>query len=67
MEFEYAANKSGMVVAYKWIDRLITEEFKLGKPSEVIPPFPITFAYNRKIEINLKKIEDLKKINSIRS
>lgn len=60
MEFEYAANNSGTAVAYKWIDGLIKEEFKLGKPSGVTPLLPTTSAYSGKIEINYKKLKMLK-------
>jgi len=62
MEFEYAVNKPGMVVAYKWIDGLIKEEFKLGKPSGVTPLLPTISAYSRQISINYKKIADIKKL-----
>lgn len=60
MEFEYAANKPGRVVAYKWIDGPIKEEFKLGKPSGVTPLLPTTSAYSGKISLNSKKLKILR-------
>lgn len=63
-EFKYAISSPGKVTALSFIDGLTSEEFSIGRVGVTlelpnIDSFP---AYRKKIPINHKKINDLKKL-----
>lgn len=58
---EYSSNNKGYLVAHEYIDGLAKYIFLLQKPN-TRPELPSTKAYNNKVPINTKKMDDIRKI-----
>ena len=60
-EFKYDSDTPGYLTCFDYIDGFISHTFKLLKPG-VTPVLPTNPAYLQPVAINIKKIEDIKKI-----
>lgn len=60
-QFIYDSSTPGYVITSDYIGGLVTRNFKLIKP-KAVPTLPTAPAYSKMLPINVKKIENLKKV-----
>lgn len=58
----YESEHPGFIVTREFIDGITTSKFRLSKNNVTAPPFPNERAYNGKVPIKAKKLEDLMKV-----
>ncbi|KAL4718200.1 hypothetical protein ACJJTC_014059 [Scirpophaga incertulas] len=62
MSFQYDSDRKGTIIAEEYIDGLIKHSFSLIKKIITSISLPSTKAYDLKVPINKKKIDDLKQV-----